>query len=194
VAKKESADIGREPEAMKAAYAALKDLELEEQTRVLDWLVKKLNLGYSIPQPGVGGAGALVPPPPGGLGGTPAPLGSPQTHKAFFKQKKPTNNVERIACLAYYLTHYKNTPMFKTSDLTKLNTEAAQPKMGNPSQAVQDATRAQFLTAAGGGKKQITSRGEAFVEALPDEVKVKQALAENPLARHRLKKTAKKPK
>jgi hypothetical protein len=80
---------------------------------------------------------------------------------------------------------------FKTADLTKLNREAAQPLIGNPAQAVDNATKiSQYLTQAGGGKKQITPRGEAVVDALPDREKVKAALIEIPLVK--TKKRAKK--
>jgi hypothetical protein len=45
--------------------------------------------------------------------------------KEFLLEKQPSTDVERIACLAYYLTHYRETLKFKTLDLAKLNTEAA---------------------------------------------------------------------
>jgi hypothetical protein len=51
--------------------------------------------------------------------------------KQFMLTKQPRTDVELIACLAFYLTHYRNFPHFKTLDLAKLNTEAAQPKFSN---------------------------------------------------------------
>src|SRR5947209_8545864 len=33
--------------------------------------------------------------------------------KEFLLQKQPRTDVERIACLAYYLTHYRDQPHFK---------------------------------------------------------------------------------
>ena len=59
--------------------------------------------------------------------------------KKFIGQKKPQNNYERVACLAYYLTHNRDTPHFKTSDITKLNTESAH-HFSNTAVAVQHAT------------------------------------------------------
>jgi hypothetical protein len=41
--------------------------------------------------------------------------------KDFVMQKRPTTAVERVAVLAYYLTHYRDTPHFKTLDISKLN-------------------------------------------------------------------------
>ena len=32
--------------------------------------------------------------------------------KDFLMEKAPNTDVERIACLAYYLTHYRSTPHF----------------------------------------------------------------------------------
>jgi hypothetical protein len=103
------------------------------------------------------------------------------TPKAFLSQKTPNNDYEHIACLAYYLTNYREMPHFKTRDLTKLNTQTASSRrLSNPSQAVMHAAGTyHFLSAVGGGKKQITTLGEAVVDALPDREKVKAALADH---------------
>lgn len=69
--------------------------------------------------------------------------------KAFMIEKRPQQDTERIACLAYYLTHYRDQPTFKTLDLSKLNTEAAQIKLSNPTRAVDSAAAAHFLIPAG---------------------------------------------
>jgi hypothetical protein len=61
------------------------------------------------------------------------------TPKEFMLEKQPSTDVERIACLAYFLTHYRNTPHFKTLDLAKLNTEAAQPKFSNTAYSANNA-------------------------------------------------------
>jgi hypothetical protein len=102
------------------------------------------------------------------------------TIKQFIAQKRPANMYQRVACLAYFLTHHQETPHFKTRDLTKANTDAAQPKLTNPSVAVMHATGTyHLLSAAGSGQKQISALGEAVVEALPDQEKVKALQAEN---------------
>ncbi len=59
--------------------------------------------------------------------------------KEFMREKSPKTDIERITCLAYYLTHYRDTPHFKTLDLSTLNTEAAQPKFSNSTLAVNNA-------------------------------------------------------
>lgn len=88
--------------------------------------------------------------------------------KQFLNEKQPANDIERVACLAYYLTHFRNLPEFKTLDISKLNTEAAQPKFSNPSVPVDNATRRGYLVATSGWGKQLGAIGEQFVQALPD--------------------------
>lgn len=104
--------------------------------------------------------------------------GNAQHPKAFMAQKKPSSEVERITCLAYYLTHNRSTPVFKTRELTKLNTEAAQQQFSNSTIFARNAVNAGYLALAGGGNKQITALGEAVVQALPDREKIKVALEE----------------
>ena len=96
------------------------------------------------------------------------------TPKEFMLQKRPSTNVERVACLAYYLTHFRGTSQFKNIDINKLNTEAAQTKLSNPSHAVRDAVRAGYLAAATKDMKQLSAQGEQYVDALPDREAAKQ--------------------
>lgn len=100
------------------------------------------------------------------------------TPKTFLLEKRPQTDVERVACLAYYLTHYRDQAYFKTLDLSKLNTEAAQVKFSNAAKAVDNATSAHFLIAAGQGKKQLSAIGELYVQALPDRAAARQAASE----------------
>jgi hypothetical protein len=97
--------------------------------------------------------------------------------KEFLWEKKPQTAVQRVACLAYYLTHYRDTPQFKTLDISKLNTEAAQVKFSNPALAVNDATKTGYLVPATKGNKQLSVAGERFVEALPDRDAAQAAMA-----------------
>jgi hypothetical protein len=99
--------------------------------------------------------------------------------KEFVREKSPQKDTDRIACLAYYLTHYKDTPHFKTLDLSTLNTEAAQPKFSNAAVAVDNATKAGLLVPAVKGKKQLSAAGELFVQALPDRDQAKKVLQAN---------------
>jgi hypothetical protein len=96
--------------------------------------------------------------------------------KEFVFQKKPQSDVERVTVLAYYLTHYRDTPYFKTLDISKLNTEAAQAKFSNAAYAVDNATKYGYLVPASKGNKQVSAAGEIFVQALPDRDAAKQAM------------------
>jgi len=109
--------------------------------------------------------------------------------KIFMAQKKPSSEIERLTCLAYYLTHYSNVPTFKTRDLTKLGRQAAQQTFSNPAVFARNAVQAEYLALAGGGSKQITTLGEAVVDALPDRERVKAAIGEH---RSNRKRRAKK--
>ena len=97
--------------------------------------------------------------------------------KDFLFQKAPNTDVERVACLAYYLAHHRDSPRFGTIDISKLNTEAAQVKFSNPSAAISNAIRAGLLTTAAKGERQLTAHGERYVEALPDHASAKQIIS-----------------
>jgi hypothetical protein len=123
----------------------------------------------------------------GQIGGTSFSDRTEMSPKQFLNEKQPATDIDRVACLAYYLTHYRNTPEFKTIDISKLNTEAAQPKFSNPSVPVDNATRRGFLVATSGGNKQLGAVGEQFVQALPDRDAAKAVLS-----RVRIRKPRKK--
>jgi hypothetical protein len=99
------------------------------------------------------------------------------TPKEFMRQKQPLTSVERVACLAYYLTHYRGIDHFRTLDISKLNTEAAQVKFSNAAMAVNDAVKTGYLVPAIKGSRQISSQGEQFVEALPDREKARSVMS-----------------
>lgn len=111
--------------------------------------------------------------------------------KEFMQEKAPKTDVERVVCLAYYLSHYLNTPHFKTAEISKLNTEAAQRKLANAAYAVNNATQGGYFVDAPGGDKQLSVMGEHYVEALPE----REALREiKERFQHRQKRYKKKTK
>jgi hypothetical protein len=89
--------------------------------------------------------------------------------KEFILQKQPRSDVDKVACLAFYLTHYRDTPHFKTLEISKLNTEAAQVKFSNTAVAVDNASKKGLLVSAEKGQKQLSAMGEQYVLALPDQ-------------------------
>lgn len=109
----------------------------------------------------------------------------PPSPKDFLFQKDPDTDVERVACLAYYLVRYRDTKHFKTLDISKLNTEAAQRKFANAATSVGNATQGGFLAPVGRGMKQLTAQGERYVDALPDRAAAKAALGNRKARRQR---------
>lgn len=96
--------------------------------------------------------------------------------KEFLRDKAPSSDVDRVACLAYYLAHYRDTPHFKTLEISTLNTEAAQPKFSNASMSVDNASKAGLLVQAVKGTKQLSSAGERYVQTLPDREAARETL------------------
>jgi hypothetical protein len=109
--------------------------------------------------------------------------------KEFVLAKQPRSDVERIAVLAYYLTHYRDMPQFKTLDLSKLNTEAAQPKFSNAANSANNSVKRNYLVPTTKGQRQLSAAGERFVDALPDREAARQAMAAAQLQRRPRKRT-----
>jgi hypothetical protein len=110
--------------------------------------------------------------------------------KQFLLEKQPKTDVERVACLAYYLTHFREIPHFRTLEISKLNTEAAQPKFSNAHYSLQNAMAMGYLAAATKGNKQISAAGERFVQLLPDREAARAAM--NSLRNRRVKRDSAK--
>ncbi len=136
----------------------------------------------------MGDQSAPTPPPPGPgeqISPTSQAGGSLGTAKQFLAAKKPQTDVERMTALAFHLTYAGKQPHFKTKDLTKLNRDAAGPRLSNPSVAARNAVSAGLLALAGKGNKQISPLGEDVVKALPDREAVKTAIAAAPKRKRR---------
>ena len=124
----------------------------------------------------------------------PIQIASRESPKDFLFQKEPDTDVERVACLAYYLTHRRDTNHFKTVDISRLNTEAAQRKFANTATSVNNAVRGGFLAPVGQGKKQLTAQGERYVDTLPDRAAARAALGKRrPRRQRRQSATGKAP-
>ncbi|MCH8147635.1 MAG: hypothetical protein IH987_06510 [Planctomycetes bacterium] len=168
-------------EAAQDIAIILRDRDKDEQERILRWVSESLQL-----------PSAAVGPP---RHNTVSIRGGPQdvhiatndrklsfadretlSPKAFLHEKQPKTDIERVACLAYFLAYYRDTPHFKTLDISKLNTEAAQLKFSNPAHTVANATKGGLVAPAGKGAKQISAIGERFVDALPNRDDAKSVL------------------
>jgi hypothetical protein len=167
-----SSVITQEFRAIQASLEALEPLDPAQRQFAVAMILSRLGMGGT---PGV----AL------GVGGRPADAGvtglGGVSVKEFLKQKAPTTDLERFVCLAYYLTHSMDAPSFTTREITKLNAEAHGTDFSNAAATAMNAVKqSKYLSRAGGGKKRITTRGEAVVEAMPDRGKVKEVLAGAP--------------
>jgi hypothetical protein len=155
--------------------------------------IVKLVMGDASAAAGAGAEGARGGASAGSAGSAAKPVDT-STPKAFMTAKLPKTDMERVTCLAYYLTHSRNTQAFKTNELTTLNTEAAGGRLSNVSATARNAVTHGYLSAAGQGRKQIASRGEALVEALPDRDKVAAALEAHPARKPRKRRKIRKTK
>jgi hypothetical protein len=126
-------------------------------------------------QAGGGGAGV------GGVGG--APLGSNSSDaqaaiasnsiRAFIRAKKPTTDVQRVACLGAYLAQTTGQHGFTSKDIATAHTDSGGSKINLP-RALDNATRrAKYISTRSGHEKQLTTLGEDVVGALPDQTAVK---------------------
>lgn len=162
--------------AWQTVSSALSPLSGEAQARVLKSIITIFDIPIATPQINVGGSlqtSATSSPASDSFSKSDDRLLSP---KEFLHEKRPATDVDKVACLAYYLAHYRNTQFFKTLDISQLNTEAAQVKFSNPTQAVDNATKAELLVPAAKGQKQISAAGELYVQSLPDKDAAKAAI------------------
>ena len=159
-------------DALGKVIEALKPLSPEDRKRILQTASTFFQIGSS--GPALSSASRELPAP-----NIPMPFSEDMvmSPKQFLMEKQPKTDVERIACLAFYLTHYRNTPHFKTLDLSKLNTEAAQPKFSNAAVAANNALKLGYLASGTKGQRQLSAVAEQFVQALPDRDAAKAAMS-----------------
>lgn len=87
--------------------------------------------------------------------------------RSFVRLKKPTTDVERVACLGYYLLKTTRQPGFSRKDITKAHVDSGGSAI-NMTRALDNATRqSKYLSNRGPREKQLTTLGEDVAEALP---------------------------
>lgn len=160
-------------DVLATVIGALQPLDVEARRRIVNSVVTFLRIGAA-PQTGL--AYDLQPHDEPKGHAAPFSENTRMSVKDFLLEKEPRTDVERLACLAYYLTHYRATPHFKTIDLSLLNTEAAQPKFANAANSANNAVKMGYLVPSSKGQRQLSAVGERFVRALPDRDAAKTAL------------------
>lgn len=165
-----------EPDVLRVVIDALNQIDVEGRERILRYVSNYFGLDVSNgPRPAASQQSIIMNPSRDDRQPTFADRAvlSPEE---FIHEKQPQTGVERVACLAYYLAQYRDTPHFQTTDISKLITEAAQLKFANAANSVSNAVESGLLVRAGKGKKQISAVGERFVDALPDREDAKAVL------------------
>jgi hypothetical protein len=143
-------------EALQTVIAALRARDMESRKRILESAATFLDINLS-PRAVSASSQALH---TGTYSAGTRPQFSEDTSmspKDFLNEKSPKTDVERIACLAYYLTHYKSTPH-------------------NTAYSANNAVKMGYLVPASKGQRQLSAMGERFVRALPDRTAAKDVL------------------
>jgi hypothetical protein len=170
---KELSEPSEEFNALQAVIAALQGVDVEARKRIF----QAAGTFLQIEMDRVGTTSRVMQEVPAAQTSYPSfSADTAMTPKEFLFQKQPRTDVERIAALAYYLTHYRDMPQFKTLDLSKLNTEAAQPKFSNAASSANNAVKQGYLIPTNRGQRQLSAAGERFVEALPDREAARLAM------------------
>lgn len=169
---------GNEFQALQAVISALQPLDHEARNRILDSVATFLGIfpthQRSIQAPSQSSTSGSPSSSPNSR--LPFSADTTMSPKDFLMEKAPKTDVERIACLAYYLTHYRGTPHFKTLDISTLNTEAAQPKFTNTAYSTNNAVKLGYIVPSTKGQRQLSALGERFVQALPARDAAKEVL------------------
>ena len=174
-------------------------LELLQDNKDRQWVLQsaasKFNVTFSAPNTdGQGGSRAAA----GVLGsGAVADVQAAIAKKdprAFIRIKRPGTDVQRVACLGYYLVHTTEQQGFTTKDIATAHTDSGGSKI-NLTRAIDNATRrSKYISARSGHEKQLTTLGEDVVTALPDQEAVSALEAEAKSGRGGKRKKTKKPK
>lgn len=162
-------------EALQAMIAALRDLDKEARLRILESAATFLGIALNVKGSSASVSSQLPNSSPSSAR-SPFSEDTSMSPKDFLMEKAPKTDVERIACLAYYLTHYRSTQHFKTLELSLLNMEAAQPKFTNTAYSANNAVKLGYLVSSSKGQRQLSALGERFVQALPDRIAAKNVL------------------
>lgn len=166
-----------ELEAMNAIVNLTADLDPDGRRRVAAWFADREGV---VPSTTAAPTNQVGVPARGG------------TIKEFVRAKRPANDVDRVAALAYHVTTEGGSDGVATKDLSKARIEAAIPAF-NVSRAVSHAQRAGYLTSGTRkGSYQLTAAGESLVEAMPDQEMMRAIRAEANKGRRRAATSARR--
>lgn len=149
-------------EALRAITDVLKDFDAKDQERILRWTREKL--GLSAPTPDNPPKQPVTAQPPGAAA-QPAPPG--RNLKAFVNEKKPKNDVQFAATVAYFHRFEAPEELRKSEiggdDLTEACRLAGRERLLNPGQTLLNAHKLGLLDRVNRGTFTINSVGENLV-------------------------------
>lgn len=184
------------PEPLVAVVDALESLTDADRQWVLQSAASRWALVVQASSGGAGNANAA-------FGGGNTSSGGPSSGEAeaavsrndirgFIRQKKPTTDVERVACLVYFLSKTTGQSGFNSQAIGSAHVESGGSAINMP-RALDNATRrSKYLSNRGAREKQLTPLGEDVVEALPNREAV--AAIEADARQRKIKKAPKKKK
>jgi hypothetical protein len=159
-------------EAVRIVVETLRDFSQEEQQRVFRWAAEKL--GLSLPAASGLASPPYIPPNPSGPLSTPAAAAGTIDIKTFMAEKKPRNDVQYAAAVAYYY-RFEAPPSERKEavskdDLQEATRKSGRDRFGNPLQTLNNAHTLGLLDrGAEKGTFVINSVGENLVAmTLPD--------------------------
>lgn len=185
-------------EALVVIVDALEALEDADRRWVLQSAASKWAIGLqqSANLGGLGGSSVIQPAPhviPQNGGEADAAIARSDI-RAFVRAKRPTTDVERVACLGYFLLKTTGQAGFTSQAINVAHVESGGSAINMP-RALDNATRrSKYLSNRGAREKQLTTLGEDVVEALPnrDAVAAAEQAAKAPRARKKVKPGKKK--
>jgi len=132
-------------DAVRAVVEAIKDFKTDEQQRILRWVAEKLGMpqpyASATPSHTPAAASHLTP-----LSAQPAPataVGSTQDIKSFVAGKKPRNDVQFAATVAYYFRfeapQAERKDVINKEDLQEACRKAGRDRLTNPLQTLHNA-------------------------------------------------------
>jgi hypothetical protein len=165
-------------EAVRTVVEAVQGFQADEQQRILRWAIEKL--GISMSAPAVYVAPAQTPQHASSASPTPPSTGPVKDIKSFMAEKKPRNDVQYAAAVAYYYRFEAPESAKKDAidkdDLQGATRLAVRERFGNPLQTLNNAHNLGLLDrGAEKGTFVINSVGENLVAmTLPDGAPVKK--------------------
>lgn len=177
-------------EAVRTVVETLKDFSADEQQRIFRWAAEKL--GTSLPAASGHIQPTATPPPPPAHHGINPPAANPSATtniKTFMAEKRPRNDVQYAAAVAYFYRfeapQAERKEAINKDDLQEATRKSGRDRFSNPLNTLGNAHKMGLLDKAGEkGTFTINSVGENLVAmTLPDGGSVKKSPAKQKAAK-----------